>query len=295
MLSGELTIVADSRGNNLLIRSNRADFVLIQAAVNQIDIRPLQVLIEVLIVEARTDYSFNFGLNASAPDQQARRDSKGTVGGNLTSPVTGLGDLTMKLIGVTGYNVESTIAAAEGRGEVRIISRPVVLAANNERAEVVVGSQRPFVQVARTLPTETAVQDQVVQYKDVGTKLSATPTISVDGLVQLEVSQEVSSATTETAFNAPVISNRSVRTQLLVRDGQTAVLGGLRDKERSRTQGGVPLFSSLPFIGGMFGHYSETTNATELYIFITPRVIRTDDEVDKLTDPLRKRADDQRP
>ena len=96
---------------------------------------------------------------------------------------------------------------------------------------MVVGSQRPFVQVSRALPTDAAVRDQIVQYKDVGTKLTVRPTISVDGTVQLSVTQEVSNATTETAFNAPVISTRSIKTDLLVRDSQTVVLGGLTDRE----------------------------------------------------------------
>src|ERR1051326_7976268 len=76
--------------------------------------------------------------------------------------------------------------------------RPVVLTANDEEAQVVVGSQRPFVQVSRALPTDAAVRDEVVQYRDVGTKLNVRPTISVDGTVQLSVAQEVSSATAET-------------------------------------------------------------------------------------------------
>ena len=125
-----------------------------------------------------------------------------------------------------------------------------MLAANNEVAEILVGSQRPFVQVQRTLPTDDAARDQIVQYKDVGTNLSVRPTISEDGYVMLEVTQEVNAATNEVAFDAPVISTRTVRTQLLVRDSQTVVLGGLADRQRESTQGGVPVLSSIPLLGG---------------------------------------------
>ncbi|NIS31683.1 MAG: hypothetical protein GWN71_16475, partial [Gammaproteobacteria bacterium] len=90
------------------------------------------------------------------------------------------------------------------------------LAANNAPAEILVGSQRPFVQVQRALPTDAPTRDQVVQFKDVGTRLSVTPTVSQDGYVMLEVVQEVSAATAEVAFDAPVISRRSIQTQLLV-------------------------------------------------------------------------------
>ena len=294
-LTGDLTIIPDAHANSLLIRAERADFELIQAAVQQIDVRPPQVLIEVLIVEARRDRSFALGVETSIADQRVKHTENTTLGGSFTPGSTGLGDFTLKVMGAGGADLDATIAAAAGRGDVKIVTRPVVLAANDEQAEVVVGSQRPFVQVSRALPTEDAVRDQVVQYKDVGTKLTVRPTISVDGTVQLSVSQEVSNATTETAFDAPVISTRSIRTDLLIKDGQTVVLGGLSDRERDVSTEGVPLLSSIPFIGGLFGRYSRTSTETELFVFLTPRVIRNDDDAERLSDPMRKRAGTVKP
>jgi type II secretory pathway component GspD/PulD (secretin) len=289
-LTGELTIVSDSRANSLLIRANRQDYDLILSVVQQIDVRPAQVLIEVLIVEARRDRSFAIGVSASAKDQHIGGTENSRIGGEFTPGKGGLGDFTLNVMGISGLDIDATITAAIGRGDVRVVSRPVVLTANDEQAEVVVGSQRPFVQVSRSLPTSDAVRDQVVQYKDVGTKLSVRPTISVDGTVQLHVSQEVSNATTETQFNAPVISTRSIRTDLLVKDGQTIVMGGLTDKQKDVESQGIPLLSAIPFIGGLFGRHARNTSETELFIFLTPRVIRTDEDAARLTDPLRKRA-----
>jgi general secretion pathway protein D len=158
-----------------------------------------------------------------------------------------------------------------------------------------VGSQRPFVQVSRSLPTETPSRDQVVQYKDVGTRLTVKPTISADGYVMLEVTQEVNSATTETAFDAPVISTRSVSTRLLIEDGKTVALGGLTDQQRDQSQGGVPVLSSIPLLGGLFGHASRRATETELFLFLTPRVIRSDDEADAITRPLQERVKQVKP
>jgi general secretion pathway protein D len=294
-ITGDLTIVPDARANSLLIRANRTDFELIQAAVQQIDVRPPQVLIEVLIVEARRDRSFALGVEAAIGSQHIKSTENTTIGGGYSPGSTGLGDFTLKIMGAGGYDLNATIRAAAGRGDVKIVSRPVVLTANDEEAEVVVGSQRPFVQVSRALPTDAAVRDQIVQYRDVGTKLQVRPTISSDGTVQLSVTQEVSSATTETAFNAPVISTRSVKTELLVKDGQTIALGGLTDKQRDVQSGGLPILSSLPLVGGLFGRQTRNTTETELFIFLTPRVMRTDDDAERLTDPLRRRADQIRP
>jgi len=294
-LTGELAIVPDARVNSLIVRANRADFELIQSAVTQIDVRPAQALIEVLIVEARHDRSFSIGINASVADRSIAGTENSRIGGSFTPGDAGLGDFTLKVMGVSGVDLDATITAAAARGELKIISRPVVLTANDEQAEVVVGSQRPFVQVSRSLPAGDGVRDQVVQYKDVGTKLTVRPTISIDGTVQLNVTQEVSNATSESEFNAPVISTRSVHTDLLVHDGQTIVLGGLTDRERDTQSEGIPLLSSIPLIGGFFGRQARTTTETELFIFLTPRVIRTDEDAERLTAPLRGRAATVRP
>src|SRR4029079_14494271 len=106
-------------------------------------------------------------------------------------------------------DIDATLTAAASKGLVKILSRPVVLAANNQPATINVGSQRPFVQLARTLATDNTARDQVVQYMDVGTKWTVLPTISPDVYVGLEVTQEVDNATSEIAFDAPVISTRS--------------------------------------------------------------------------------------
>jgi general secretion pathway protein D len=287
-LIGNITIVPDPRSNSLLIRANASDFELIQAAVGQLDIRPLQVLIEVMIAEVQRNSSFSIGVDAAS----AKRRLGGT---NTTASATqssgGIaGDFVLKVMNLTGLDIDATLTAAESRGDVHILSRPVVIAANNEQAQILVGSQRPFVQVSRSLPTDAASRDQVVEYKDVGTKLSVRPTISQDGYVMLDVTQEVNNATNEVAFNAPVISTRSVQTQLLIKDGQTVALGGLTDKQRDSNHGGIPVLSRIPLLGGLFGHTTRSSNETELFLFLTPHVIRSDAEADSLTNPMLERA-----
>ncbi len=291
-ITGDLTIVADARANALLLRANRADLETVRALVEQIDVRPLQVLIEVLIAEVRRDRSLGIGVEAAASSVSVPGTGI-SLDGVLESE--GLGDFALRVMGIGGVDAEATLQLAAQRGEVRILSRPVVLAANNQQAQIVVGSQRPFVQVQRALPTDGASRDQVVQYKDVGTKLTVIPSISEDGSVHLDVTQEVSNATTETAFNAPIISTRSVQTQLLVRDGQTVTLGGLTDRQVDRSSRGIPLLSSIPLIGGLFGSSVRRTTETELFVFITPRVIRTDDDAMRLSNPIRERALGEKP
>jgi general secretion pathway protein D len=281
-LGGAVTIVPDELTNSLLIRASQQDYEVLREAVDQLDIRPLQVLIEVLIVEARHDRSFSLGTSLFVPPQPVGKGS-GTAGGEVAG--SSLGDLVVQLMSLGHAHIDATLTAAASRGDVKIVSRPVLLASNNTEARFLVGSQRPFVQVSRSLPTETPSRDQVVQYKDVGTRLTVRPTINQDGYVSLSIQQEVNQATSEVAFDAPVISTREAVTQVLVKDGQTIVIGGLRDQQRDVNSSGVPILSGLPLIGGLFGGSRRTSSETELYLFLTPRILKTDADVDSVTAP----------
>lgn len=280
-LAGQVTVVPDELTNSLLLRATPQDYAVMMEAVDQLDVRPLQVLIEVLIVEARHDKRFFLGVDYAVPPQPvAGGTGEATLNGGL-----GLGDLIIRFMSISKADINATLRLAASKGDVSIISRPVLLASNGTEARFLVGSQRPFVQMQRSLPTETANRDQVVQYKDVGTQLSVLPTINQDGYVSMIVQQEINQATEETQFDAPVISTREARTQVLVKDGQTIVIGGLRDEQRTAVQTGIPVLSTIPLFGGLFGSVRRGKQQTEIYIFITPRIIKTDEEAEQLTTP----------
>ncbi|MBI3791848.1 MAG: type II secretion system protein GspD [Gemmatimonadetes bacterium] len=286
---GEVTIVPDARSNSLLVRASREDFQLVEAAVREIDVRPLQVLIEVLVVEVRRSSATSLGLDLQL--RSTKVGNVGTVSGGQSG--LGLGDLVLSVMDVGGRNIDATLRAAGAVGDARVVSRPVVIAANNEDASILVGSQRPFVQVQRSLPTESPTRDQVVQYKDVGTRLVVRPTISDDRYVMLDVMQEVNQATAESAFDAPVISTRTLKTRLLIKDGQMVVLGGLTDRQRDHAQSGVPFLSRIPWLGGLFGRVTDQVTETELFIFIRPQVLKTDNDAGSVTDPKLKRTGEE--
>ena len=129
---------------------------------------------------------------------------------------------------------------------------------------------------------------QTIQYIDVGTTLTITPTINPDGYVNLIVDQTDNSATTEVQFNAPVISKREASTQVFLRDGQTTVIGGLAGKTTSKTVEGIPILSKIPIIGGfLFGHTVESSTISELYLFLTPHIITGDGDIDRLRNAVK--------
>lgn len=273
-LQSPVTIVPDESTNSLLIRSTQGDFDVLQEGIAQLDVRPLQVLIEVIVVEARKDRQFALGFDVHLPPYEV---DGATVEGDLVGG--GLGDFVVRVMGLGKAEVNAALTAARLRGDVEIMSRPVLLASNNIEAQLLVGTQQPFVQVSRSLPTETPQRDQVVQYRDVGTKLTIRPTINQDGYVTLFVQQELSAATGDIQFNAPVIASREAITQVLVADRQTIVIGGLTDEMRDNVRTGIPLLSDIPLLGALFGSTRSRTTETELFLFITPTILADDDDV----------------
>lgn len=286
-LSGQVSIFPDQRTNSLLIRASQSDYQTLAAAVTRLDTRPLQVLIEVVIAEVRRDRQFGLGVDFRIANQRVS-GSDVELGGELAGASAGDAVLRIMRLGAVDANV--VLRALSASGNVNILSRPVVLAQNNEEARIMVGDQRPFIQISRALPTDNSVRDQVVQYRDVGTRLTIRPTINPDGYVTLTVLQEVSSATDVTQFGAPVISTREVETRLLVKDGHTVVIGGLIDQVRTQTWSGIPVLKDIPLLGNLFRSSTRRTNTSELFLFLIPHVLYTDDDVDSASERVRERA-----
>lgn len=280
-LSGAMTVVPDEATNSILVRGSASDNAVIGEAISQLDIRPLQVLIRVLIVEMRRDRTLSLGTDLHVPQRKVN-DPKMIVSGTLTGGGQP-GVLEIDIMKLGPLELDARIRAAQSRGDARIVSRPVILASNGQQARILVGSQRPFVQVSRSLPTDVPSRDQVIQYRNVGTELTVIPTINADGFVSMEILQEVSNATSETQFGAPIISTREAATRALVRDSQTVVIGGLRDQQNETNRGGIPILSRIPWIGALFGSEDRRATGTELYLFITPIVLRDDQAADRAT------------
>ena len=287
--AGDIRIIAEESSNSLLVRATDSDWALLQQIIGGVDLRPLQVLIEVTIAEVQRTRSIDFGVAGVGKNKDGHGNIVSVTAPSQASALDLIAELTG---GHGGTSYDLAIAALEQRGDVRVLSLPVIIAQNNRQAVLNVGSSRPFVQISQTVPNDPTGRVQTVQYIDVGTTLTITPTINPDGYVNLQVTQTDNSATNQVQFDAPVIDKREATTQIFVRDGQTTVIGGLADNTRTGNQGGIPLISRIPFIGALlFGNYSKSDETNELFLFLTPHIISSDDDIDKLRNAVRDGSD----
>jgi general secretion pathway protein D len=289
-LQGAVLIVPDDATNQLLIRATPADYQIIQQAIQSLDLRPLQVVIEVVIAEVRRDRDLDVGVEFGGEDLRNADRNVVTELPRVDAP----DNFIVRYTRTGEINIDATLSALARSGNVRILSRPVIQAQNNQDARIAVGEQRPFVAVSRQFATDQPVRDDVVQYRDVATTLNITPTINSDGYVNLAITQEVNNASNELQFGAPVITTRSAVTQLLARDGQTVVIGGLIDNQEERSRSGIPYLKDIPLIGWLFGALRKTTINSELFLFLTPHIVESDADADRIRREIERNAEELR-
>lgn len=288
-LVGRTTIVASVPTNSLIIRTAPPNFPLLRETIEALDTRPPQVLLEVAVAEVTLGRGEDFGI-----DWITKGGSTTTSFGNpdVADSVNPLRDFVVKVVSLERVDVRALLRMLASRSDVKVLSTPQVLAVNNREARILVGSKVPFVASTR-LGNDVAI-DRTVQYQDVGTNLIIIPTINSEDYISVEVLQEVSTLTTQTiqaALNAPVISTREAATRAIIRNGQTVVIGGLIGNSTEVRDSGVPFLKDLPIIGFFFKRSSRNRSRTELAIFVTPYIVRTDAEADAIRERVKSRMD----
>lgn len=286
--ANDIRIVAEESTNSLMIRATAQDYQILTQLIQTVDLRPLQVLIEVTIAEVQRNKDLSVGISGTAKNKK----NKDTTSASFPTAASARDFVLMLTGGKGAVNYNVAISALQTRGDVKVLSMPVIIAQNNKEAILNVGSQRPFVQVSQTVANDPTGRVQTIQYVDVGKKLTITPTINADGYVNMAVNQTDDIATNEVQFDAPVISKREATTQVFLRNGQTTVIGGLADNDQRKSTSGVPLLSRIPFIGGwLFGNTTQNTVVSELFLFLTPHIISEDADIDRLREAVKDGSD----
>ena len=314
--SKNVQIVADKSTNSLIITADPADYLVIEDVIRKLDITRSMVYLEGLIMEVKADKSFNVGVEWSALKDYGNMgiagnadDRKvgiaGFTGAGIIPQVGSSGTVSMpsgfslgiigagiKIGGVLFPNIGAVLNAYQNDTDVRILSTPQLLTLDNEDAEITVGENIPYVsrQDSGVLGVTGTTNYSSYEYKDVGVTLKVTSQINKDGFVRMKIDQSVTKVVTQSAsvdaagsqVLTPTTLKRTAKTTVVVKSGETVVIGGMIQDDSGKGTGKVPLLGDIPLLGWLFKTRSTTNTRTNLFIFITPRIIEQPEDARKI-------------
>ncbi len=295
---GDIRITSVLETNSLLIQSTQSQYNSILAAIERIDIQPLQVLIESQVLDVELSEELQFGVSwflANNIDVLPVEGAIGTerifdtveFGSGTESGFNFLGTASQLKNGATTF-IQATIAALDNITDVRSLAAPSLLVRNNATATITVGTQVPVQSSSISTGTNNVVSS--AQYVSTGVTLTVTPRINPGGLVYMDITQDVSrpgarDPDISTSGNPP-INNKSVTSQVAVQSGQTVFLGGLISEQESLGRSGVPFLHRVPVIGALFGSRSTSRARSETLVMLTPTVIESDVDLQEISRQL---------
>ena len=294
---GEIRITAVEQSNSLLIQASASQYEAMLAAIKRLDVEPLQVQVEVQILEVLLNDQLEFGVNYFLSNESPA--SNEFVSGLLAgSGFVGSASENYAQFGTDPNFFTSfarnpgrsnflavTISALDSVSDVRVLSTPSLVVRNNEEANINVGESLA-VQTTNFNPSGSATGSiQSNQYIKTGVQLSVTPRVNPGGLVYLDVNQIVSSPSgTSGASSNPNINERELTTKIAVQSGNTVLLGGLIRNIDTRSNTGFPGLSRIPIFGSLFGKKARSTQRTELLMLISPTVVQSVSTLNAVTD-----------
>lgn len=295
----DFRIVADTRNNALLVYATTEEYELVSAALEKLDIVPLQVLIEATIAEVTLNDTLKYGLewffdvgNSSATFSTADVTTSNPQPSNLIfSQLPGFSWL------FATSDVRVVLNALTQITDVKVVSSPTLMVLDNEPARLQVGDQVPI-----SVRSSTAVIDpdapvvNEIEYRDTGVILDIIPRVNSSGLVILDIIQEVSDVVATTSSDltltetiSPTIAQRRIASTVAVGSGETIALGGLIRDTDTEAVTGIPLLSDIPILGHLFKTTTDSLRRTELLVLLTPRVVRDSNDARTVTDELRRK------
>ncbi len=285
-----IRIVADEINNAILIYGSRAEYNRIEASLRRLDIAPVQVLIEATIIEVTLSDELKYGLQWFFQDK-LRDGWKGTGvlsdvagGSRLALPGAGFSYSVLNPFG----DIRAVLNALADKSLIKVISSPSLMVLDNHPAGIIVGNQQP-VETGSSV-SDSGVISTSIQYKDTGVALNVIPSVNAGNIVTMDIIQSVTDVgDPDIATSQRPFMQRQISSKVAVRSNETLVLGGLIRDNDTNGRAGVPVLHDLPVLGHLFGSTSRMRERTELIVVITPRVVRSDQDVRDVSDELRER------
>jgi general secretion pathway protein D len=318
---GDAMITIDPETRSLVIVTDEDTHREMETVIKTLDKPKPQVLIKVVFVEVTynkgsdigVEGSYTFNLNNPVDATSSTKTTTTTKlatasAGNTEQTVTALSETlnTAASLGksVTGESLfglasqtsgffvravaddwSATLRAIANKGKVEVLSRPSIMARNNQEAVIVVGSEVPFITNSRV--TDNGQTINTVTYDNIGIILRVTPFITSEGTVEMIVAPEISNLTDQTVpisdtVNTPVIAKRSAETVVVTPNGKTVVIGGLMETQRIDSVQKIPLLGDIPLLGMAFRRTVKSDQKKELMIFLTPTIVNNPAAIDRV-------------
>ena len=295
-ISKDVRVMADEETNALIIRATKDEYAVLENVISQLDIPRRMVYLEALIMEVDVDKQFEVGVewatNGTFSDGKFVSGFAGSDGfitdisgdppgvSNVNSGFT-LGVLKqgISIGGLDFANIGAVLRAYQSDSDVNVIATPQILTMDNKKADISVGENVPFI----TSQNTTAAEQDYTQYeyKDVATKLSITPHINQSDVLRLEIETEV--VRIKDGGLTPTTFNRTASTTVILNDRSTVVIGGIIGHDGNEGEYKVPILGDIPVLGWFFRTESSTIKKTNMFIFITPRIVSNPAEIAAVT------------
>jgi general secretion pathway protein D len=301
--SGKVTITPDKATNSLVIMASSADYTNLLQVIKKLDRRSKQVFVQVIIAEVSLDKSHALGVQAGAFAAGAL--GKYLQAGGLYDPFNAFGSILNSSTSTssTGTGIGSLIGtkltdntskpvtgvallqALDSNGLVNVLSTPNILTSDNKEAEITVGENVPFTGASTLSTTGTTTS---IDRKDIGINLKIKPQVSEGDYIRLEINQEISAVKDSKGQAVDLVTTkRAAKTSVVVKDGETVVIGGLIQDQENETVSKVPLLGDIPGLGWLFKTISKTRQKTNLMILLIPHIVKDNADLSAISDTQR--------
>jgi general secretion pathway protein D len=312
VISKNVQVVADKATNTLVIMAEREDYKVLENIIKQLDVPRAMVYIEALIMEVNANTDFQLGVEwrgmkevnnttgafigsggagtSTNPGAYSILDSIVSTSSSSSTTTTsypngfslGVMGTGITIGGITFPTIGAVIQAYKTDKDVSILSTPQIMTLDNEDAEINVGENVPYITQQQSSSTSTSVNYNTYEYKDVGVILDITPHINQGNFIRLKISLQSTKLTSAATSTTPTTLKRTAKTTTVVKDNETIVMGGLVGDSTEDDVYRVPLLGDIPFLGWLFRTHSNTREKTNMYVFLTPHIVRTKQDADKI-------------
>jgi general secretion pathway protein D len=287
---GEAMVSSDPETRRLIVITDDETSQFISQVITNLDRPKPQVLIKVVFLEVTYNKGFDLGIEG-AYSKDFGNAKIGAFQNNFGMAAQGVNPVPpgAGLYQLMGADFTATLRAIAEAGKTEVLSRPSILARNNQQAVITVGQEIPLITDSRF--DQNNNQINTIQYQDIGIILRVTPFITADGQVEMIVSPEISNLTDQSIpiaggsnpVTAPVIAKRSADTVVVTGDGQTVIIGGLMANRKVVNDSKIPFLGDIPGLGLLFRRRVNETTKTELMIFLTPHIVAEPTQLARVT------------